>query len=90
MRRPAIAGILLVAPLLGCSTQRPVLYPNYHLSTVGKQVAEEDVEDCMELASDDVGSGRDAGDVAEAGVIGGATGAATGAAGGAVACIAPT
>jgi outer membrane lipoprotein SlyB len=84
MRKSAIAGILLIAPLLGCNTQRPVLYPNYHLSTVGKQAAEEDIEDCMELASDDVGSGRDAGDLAEGAVVGGATGAATGAAGGAV------
>ncbi len=80
-----IVGIVLASLVVGCASSRPVLYPNSHLSRVGKQVAKEDVDACLELASDDVGSGRGAGDLAEGAVVGGATGAATGAAGGAVA-----
>jgi hypothetical protein len=79
------AGIVLAALVVGCAPSRPVLYPNPQLSRVGKQVAEEDIDACLERASDDVGSGRGAGDLAEGAVVGGATGAATGAAGGAVA-----
>jgi outer membrane lipoprotein SlyB len=50
---------------------------------VGREAAEADVDDCMELAAADVGRGGEGAAVGEA-ATGGATGAAAGAAGGAV------
>ena len=67
----------------GCAQQRPVLYPNPYLKTVGQERAEADVNECVRLATEQ-GAQGDAGeqvakDTAEGGAVGGAAGAAVGA-----------
>ncbi len=77
---------LLAAPLaLACATPRPVLYPNAQLERVGREQAQREVDDCLALATQDVGAGnRDAGEgMAKRTAARSATGAATGAAVGA-------
>jgi hypothetical protein len=76
-----IITFLLVA--LGCSPKRPVLYPNAHLKQVGKEIAEADIDECIQLAKDygaDSNSGEKvASQTAKGATVGGATGAAVGA-----------
>ncbi len=72
-----------MAALVGCGSQRPVLYPNAHLNQVGTTAAERDIELCMRRAEDYVASGRRAGKALEGAAVGGGTGAAAGAAAGA-------
>jgi hypothetical protein len=79
-----VIGFLALA---GCSSARPVLYPNAHLNSVGKEVAEQDIEDCKQLAESagaEEGSGK-AGRVATSTAVGAGVGAASGAVGGAIA-----
>lgn len=81
---PGILALLAALALVGCSgSKRPVLYPNYHLNTVGQQQADADVNACMQAAE---ASGANSGkgeelakDTAKAGAVGGATGAVVGA-----------
>lgn len=85
--RPGTAAWLLaVSFLAGCSSPKPILYPNAHLQEVGETVAEEEIELCQE-AAEDAGakpkSGQ-AGDTATRTATGAAMGSAAGAAGGAV------
>ena len=69
---------------LGCAQQRPVLYPNPYLKTVGQERGEADINDCIRMASEH-GAQGDAGDqVAKDTVKGGAVGGAVGAGVGAV------
>ena len=44
---PIIGGSLLLA---ACSTAHPVLYPNAHMQSVGKEIAAQDIEACRQLA----------------------------------------
>ncbi|NOT23264.1 MAG: hypothetical protein HOP22_11165, partial [Nitrospiraceae bacterium] len=44
---PIIGGLLLLA---ACSTAHPVLYPNAHMQSVGKEVAAQDIEACRKMA----------------------------------------
>jgi len=86
MRTPhplAMLAALLV--LAGCSTHRPVLYPNEALQNAGPDGADRDIAECMQLADGYVkaGSGK-AGTTARNAAIGGGTGAAAGAVGGAI------
>ncbi len=77
------AGSLLVA---ACSSAQPVLYPNAHLQSVGKEAAEQDIESCRKLAESagaEEGSGK-AGQVAKSTGVGAGVGAASGAVGGAI------
>jgi hypothetical protein len=78
-----IAGALL---LPGCSTARPILYPNAHFQSVGKETAEQDIESCKQLAklAGAEESGGKAGRVATSTAVGGGVGAAAGAVGGAI------
>ena len=79
-----IGGSLLLA---GCSTAQPVLYPNAHMQSVGKEVAAQDIEACRQLAEGagaEEGSGK-AGRVATGTAVGAGVGAASGAVGGAIA-----
>ena len=72
--------------LTACSTAHPVLYPNAHLQSVGKDIAEQDIEACRQLAETagaEEGSGK-AGRVATGTAVGGGVGAAAGAVGGAI------
>ncbi len=82
-----VLAILTILPLLslsGCGTTKsPVLYPNHHLTTVGREAAQADIDDCMQQA---YASGADAGkgkeltkETATAGTVGAATGAVVGA-----------
>lgn len=86
-KAPHISAALLMAALAffgnGCAAKRPVLYPNYHLTMVGAEAAEADIDYCLELARD-YGADTDKGtktarDTATGAVVGGATGAAVGA-----------
>lgn len=79
-----IGGSLL---LTACSTAHPILYPNAHLQSVGKEIAEQDLEACRQLAETagaEEGSGK-AGRVATSTAVGAGVGAASGAVGGAIA-----
>lgn len=78
-----VGGALL---LIACSTAHPILYPNAHMQSVGKEIAEKDIEACRQLAETagaEEGSGK-AGRVATGTVVGGGVGAAAGAVGGAI------
>ena len=72
--------------LSACSEARPILYENAHLKTVGKEVAEQDIQVCKEAAEAagaQEGSGK-AGGVAKNTAVGAGVGAASGAVGGAI------
>ena len=73
----------LVLALAACARQRPVLYPNAHLKYVGKQIAEADTEECIQMAIDygarEDRGGRVAKDTAKGAAVGGAAGTAVGA-----------
>ncbi|HEU4429764.1 MAG TPA: hypothetical protein VFT98_13465 [Myxococcota bacterium] len=82
MRRFGLC-VLIGGAVLGCATPRPVLYPNDELRRAGREQAERDIDQCLALAQEDVGSGR--GRSGERVAARTATGAATGAAVGAAA-----
>jgi hypothetical protein len=78
-----VGGSFLLA---ACSTVHPVLYPNAHLQSVGKETAAQDIEACRKLAESagaEGGTGK-AGRVATNTAVGGGVGAAAGAVGGAI------
>ncbi len=86
MRRVAMGSCIMLV-LAGCSGARPVLYPNAHMQSVGKEVAEQDIEACKQLAKSagaDERSGSTAGRVATGTAVGAGVGAASGAVGGAI------
>jgi hypothetical protein len=83
-RGPSIIGGSLL--LAACSTAQPVLYPNAHMQSVGKEIAAQDIEACRQLAEAagaEEGSGK-AGRVATGTAVGAGVGAASGAVGGAI------
>ena len=83
-RTLSIIGVALL--FTACSTAQPVLYPNAHFQSVGKDIAKQDIEACRQLA-ETAGAEADrgtAGRVATGTVVGGGIGAASGAAGGAI------
>ncbi|TSA42411.1 MAG: hypothetical protein D4R58_00220, partial [Betaproteobacteria bacterium] len=44
-------ALLAAGVAAGCATtQRPVLYPNAHLKTVGDAAAQRDIDDCLRMA----------------------------------------
>lgn len=69
-----------------CSSHRPVLYPNAHLTQVGRDAAERDIEWCEEEAeaAGAEATGGSGGDVAAKTATGATVGAASGAVGGTV------
>jgi hypothetical protein len=80
----SITGVSLL--LVACSTAQPVLYPNAHLQSVGKENAAQDIEACRKLAEEagaEEGSGK-SGRVATSTAVGAGAGAAAGAVGGAI------
>jgi len=85
--RKAMALALCMAVALGaCSEARPILYENAQLKTVGKEVADQDIQACKEAAEAagaEQGSGK-AGGVAKNTAVGAGVGAASGAVGGAI------
>jgi hypothetical protein len=82
-RTPLAAASLLALLLAGC-TKKPVLYPNATYLRAGEEVAERDVETCIEWAKAAGADTNRAGRVAGSTAGGAATGAAAGAAAGAV------
>lgn len=86
-RRSGRASCLALAAagaLIGCATQKPVLYPNATYQEAGREVAERDVAECMRIAEEQVGREKAGAQVAKDTTLGGGAGAAIGAAGGAV------
>ena len=76
--------LLLILLLLGCAQKQPVLYPNSHLKSVGKEAAQADIDECIQLAKD-YGADTDKGtEIVKSSAKGAAVGAAGGAAVGAV------
>ena len=68
----------------GCSSPKPVLYPNDHLKQVGQAQAERDIAECESFADEHVASSGKGKQVAKSAGVGGVLGAAAGAVGGAV------
>jgi hypothetical protein len=86
MRHRVLSIIASSLLLTACSTAHPILYPNAHLQSVGKDIADQDIEACRQLAETagaEEGSGK-AGRVATGTVVGAGVGAASGAVGGAI------
>ncbi len=86
MRHRGLSLIWVSLLLAACSTAQPILYPNAHVQSVGKEIAAQDIEACRQLAESagaEEGSGK-AGRVATGTVVGGGVGAAAGAVGGAI------
>ena len=78
-----VVGSLVLA---ACSTAHPVLYPNAHRQSVGKELAAQDIDACRQLAEEagaDEGGGK-AGRVATGTAVGAGVGAGAGAVGGAI------
>lgn len=84
MRDGRLYLLLGAAALVVACAQRPVLYPNGQLAAVGRDVAERDIDACIEAAE---AAGADSGEmesVAGSTAGGAGIGAAAGAASGAV------
>lgn len=85
MRRGAALTLLLLG-IAGCAIQRPVLSSNEQLMRVGPEIAQQDIDNCMERAkATSTESGTDSSQNAVAGAAtSSVVGAAAGGAGGAV------
>ena len=78
-------GLMLLG-LSACSSTKPILYPNTHFQSVGKEIAEQDIEACKQLAESSgakEGNGRTDNVATSTAMVAG-VGAASGAAGGAI------
>ncbi len=78
-----LCGLLF---LTACSSAKPVLYPNAHFQSVGRETADQDIEVCKQLAESagaEEGNGK-TGRVATSTAVGAGVGAAGGAVGGAI------
>ena len=89
MPRPLLSRLVLCvlcSLTLGCASHKPILYPNTHFQQVGKDQAEREIGECMDLAeaAGAKPSQGKTGDVATNTAVGGAVGAASGAVGGAI------
>jgi len=69
---------------IGCSSARPVLYPNAHLKKVGKAQADKDIDEALKMAEDYNLRSTDYAEKGQKTTVSTATGAATGAAVGAI------
>jgi hypothetical protein len=81
-----VAAVLFAAIGLAFCAPRPILYPNQHYKEVGQEAAEQDIEECTQMAKDAgaTPSQGKTGQVAGSTAGGGAVGSASGAVGGAV------
>lgn len=85
-RTAALAlALLALVGLAGCSTSRPVLYPNATLQQRGDVQAQRDIDDCMAFAEAHGAPNQQAGRIARTTTERGAAGGAAGAVGGAIA-----
>ncbi len=79
-------AFLLVVVVTAACSPKPILYPNAHYKEVGEATAEQDIEECKDMAKDAGAkpSQGKTGQVAGGTAAGGAVGSAAGAVGGAV------
>lgn len=82
-----LAAVVVCAVMMpGCSSHKPILYPNAHLESVGEDNADEDIKECRRVAKEagaSAGTGK-TGAVAGQTAAGAGMGAASGAVGGAI------
>lgn len=75
--------VLFTLMVTACGPKRPVLYPNDYLKEVGQAKANQDIDDCLRLATEYKAGGDKtkeiAKDTGKAAVVGAATGAVIGA-----------
>ena len=76
-------SLVMVFSCLACAAKRPILAPNEHLTEMGPEAAQRDVDECIRLAAE-AGPGATrgkqvAGQTAGGAVIGAAAGAVAGA-----------
>ncbi|MBX3639422.1 MAG: hypothetical protein KF888_02775 [Nitrosomonas sp.] len=79
-------GLVVLVGLTACAGTGPILYPNAHYQSVGREVAERDIAYCKQMAESAgarEGSGT-AGNIATSTAMGAGMGAASGAVGGAI------
>ena len=58
LRNGIVWTLIVLVFALGCA-KRPVLYPNDHLESVGKEASQHDIDVCMALAKDaDLGTNQ--------------------------------
>jgi hypothetical protein len=84
MRGLGVSALLAVFLLSACSSAQPVLYPNAHLESVGKEGSEQDIEACQQFAESagvKKGGNSKVGRVATGTAVGAGAGAASGAIG---------
>jgi len=81
--RLAISFVLVVS-CLDCAAKRPILAPNEHLTEVGPEAAQREVDECMRLAAEAGPGATRAKQVAGQTAGGAAIGAAAGAVAGAI------
>ena len=85
MRFIPFGTLLFVESLMltACAAKRPVLYPNAHVKEIGQPKAEQEINDCINLANTYQAGGDKTKEIAKntgkAGVVGAATGAVIGA-----------
>lgn len=92
MRKRVLAAVAIGAAvsvlMVGCSSRRPVVYPNEKAQQAGDAGVAADIDECMRLAEQYTAGGGHGGEVAKdaAGraAVGAGVGAAAGAAGGAI------
>ena len=82
-KRMCLALILVSLFALGaCAQKRPVLYPNAQLNAVGSQVAQSDIDACVQMArqhgAEENRGEKIAKDAVGSAVVGGVVGAVTG------------
>lgn len=86
-RRARLRRLLVLALLplaLACAAKRPVLYPDAHYRSMGIEVAEQDVYECIEFAKHEVGREPAGAKMAKGAAVGGAVGGAAGGVAGAI------
>lgn len=85
-RFPHATFLVLLVSLMAACAPKPILYPNAHLKEVGEDAAEQDIEECRDMAKEAgaTPSQGKTGQVAGRTAAGGAIGSAAGAVGGAV------
>lgn len=79
----ALIVFILCSLASGC-TMRPALYPNEHLTNVGREQADADIRQCMELAEEYDVKAKEGKELAKDTAIGAGGGAVAGAVGGAI------
>ncbi len=75
---------LVEAVLSGCAGPQPILYPNDHYKTVGREQAEADIAECRALAEAHAPSSNNGKEMIQDTAVGAGVGAASGAVIGAV------